>query len=689
MAGKHPENLKDLNEIKVTPNVEEFAKDLAQEIEEAEAARAGWKAKDEALEKQRFGIRDERVSPWVGASNASLPLIDSDIRAMKPHYVNINLRSTPIIKYIGFGPEDQTAAKKRERLRDWQIRTKMDFFKPYVIGVDKVLQSSAVVFKTIWNYATRKYTEVIDLNDLDEEFIDAIFDDESLMAIAEQRQLDAETPEDVLFTIFLEEFSPDLEFEENEEAIRGAIEKIRAGEERVEVNLIEREHDEAQLIACDLRKDVVIPTDTQDIQKARFIDYPYWQTKNDIKISIRDGKFRKFDDQQIEEWVSDASKIDTNLNERTNISQITENSELILLHETCVWYDIDNDGILERCIMTWPDNDPTAVLRFIELPYDHGRWPYAVVSRELLGYSIYENRGIPELANDFQVGVTDQFNMMVNNSTILNNPPLVYNRDLLTNHRNLKYNPGGPIETKDIDRAFKFLQVPNIDQGNFLETMKVLKSWDQERLGNISFGFASPNNEGGKRTATEAQKMAQVFDVNVSLDLQVFQDQMKEVFYQIDALWEQFGPEEEEIAITGQEPERISRRETQGRFNIVPNGRIDNTSPQVRAIIADNLLRTYVNDPDIKQGELKQLHLEMIDISYAERLLKTDQEKLQEQQILMNQQEQAKLNAVLEQVEMTRIGNELEMEKETAQARLDVLKARLLEPIEGKKYAPN
>jgi hypothetical protein len=220
--------------------------------------------------------------------------------------------------------------------------------------------------------------------------------------------------------------------------------------------------------------------------------------------------------------------------------------------------------------------------------------------------------------------------------------------------------------------------------------MAILKAWSQERGGNIQFGFTDSLNEGGmqgKRSATEAAQLGGMHDIQVSLELQVFQEQMKEVYYQLDALWYQFGNEEEEIIITGENPAKVSRREIQGRFNIVPNGRIDNTNPAIRLAISRGLLEAFLNNPSINQGPLLKLYLDYVDSKYSKLLIKSPEQVQQEQMQQMKMVEYQKAVAMGDANKMKAIETQLKITEQTAQQRLDIQKEVILAPITGKKYS--
>ena len=197
----------------------------------------------------------------------------------------------------------------------------------------------------------------------------------------------------------------------------------------------------------------------------------------------------------------------------------------------------------------------------------------------------------------------------------------------------------------------------------------------------MSSGLTAPNNNPGggmqgNKTAKEIGLVEQLQSEVQALDLQVFQDQMADVYYQIDSLYEQFGSDQEEILITGEKPIKISRAEIQGKFNIVPNGKLDNSNPQLRMNKAFNLMRVFLNDPMINQRELKEHFLIESDVRLAKLLLKTPEQLAQESQQQMQQQQAAKSESIQTQLGL-----------KTAADNLEVRKAAMMVPIEGKKYA--
>lgn len=664
---KHPESLKEVNAIKITQEVRDFAINLAKEIDEEKTNRSDWEIKIDKLTKLRFGYREKKAYPWPKCANYSIPLIDSHIYSIKPAYINLAYGISPICTFEPFGGEDIENAGKKEVLFDWRMRTKVKFFNDYVIGTDKMLGQGVVVFKIVWEYTTRTYTDFFDIEDLG---------DETKKALDDER-----VTNEMLQKILIEELGIDDEFEENIDEMKRVIEEFRSGETEFELTLVEIEHNRPQVSARDVREDLVIPTDTTDLQYARFIQDNLWKMANEIKKDMRDEKYETYDNDAIEKWATDKEKPSSK-----------HTDQLILLHPVCCWYDINDDGIKERCIITYPENNPEDVLRFIEIPYDHGKFPYEDVRRELIDAGIYKSRSICELDEDYQVGITQAVNQAEDNGTIVNRPVIVTRRGAVTNIKNRSYVPGETVETTGSPDDYQIRQTTNISQPALFQFAQYLKAWADQRLGNITAASSDPTNlpgqaQGGKKTAKEITMLEGLQGKVEALDLIIFQMQMARIYDQIDALYDQYGDEEEEVLTTGEKPIKVNRREIQGKRDIVPNGRLDNTNPQLRAQKSFNLMKMFIGDADIKQYELKKLFLIDYDHRIAKKILYTQEEKAQMEEQRNNALKQMRDKAISEGIDLKQIDIMLEVYKETLLMPVEVEKAKKLAPIEGKPHS--
>lgn len=663
----NPEALSKLNSLEITPELKAFTTDLFSDIEDEKQKRAWWDSTTDDYINMRYGIRSRKDFPWPNCANYVIPLIDADINRLKPAYAGL-IDVYPIVIFEPYGQTDMEASEMREVYFDWLLKAKMNYFENYMLGIDYLLEQGIVIWKITWKYATRNYTREIDLRESDPKVLEALYS--------------AFVTDEMLAQVFLEEFQIDDSHEENLKAVQKAVQGFRRGKSTFTLLLKETVDDQPEVTPCSLRYDVVFPVETTNLNNARFIDFRFQVAKNDIKIAMKDEKYKTYGDSEIDGWAT-AWAADQKNRQRQKTVTTQPDEDLVWLHETCVWRDINNDGIKERCIVTWPHGKPEDILRFIELPYEHGMWPYVACKREINDPGFFSSRGIPALDADFQLGISTGFNQSVDNGTITNTPQIKYKENSVANIRNVRYVPGERIKITGSMDDYQVTSLGNPSQQYLLQSGQYLKAWANERIGNLTSGLSQSNNQAGQgsqgqKTAKEINVVEQVGSEQQSLDLQVFQNQMAGVYFQIDALDNQFGDQDTIEFVSDGEYQKLTRKEIQGRFKYVPNGRLDNSNPQLRVSKAFNLLRMFLNDPDIKQRELKRMVLDDFDVRIARKLFKTDQEVAQEQKQQAAQQQQTKDDAMHSAVGMKVINDNLEIRK-----------AALLVPIEGREYAPN
>lgn len=668
MSDKNPESLERVKEIKITDEVTDFVASLDRDIEEEKGYRGDWENRIDSYTRKRYGIRAKKTFPWVGSANFVLPQIDSDINRLKPAYINLAYGVSPIVTFEPFGPEDVVPARKRELLFDWRMRTQVKFFKEYALGCDYMLHNGFKVYRTGWKFETRKYCKYLDLADLDKNILDTIYM--------------PEVDDNTLFHVIAEEMRPDMTLQENVDEIKRVVGEFRQGKTSFEFEFVEKSENRVEVKACNPRDEIVFPVDTCDIQEARFIDYRFYKSKNSVRRDMESGKYREFDEDTIESWTKasgeSGSDLVKNIRDGKNSSYRSASDEVVL-HEVATWYDINDDGIEERVLITYPEGSPSDILRFIEVPYDHGLFPYVVVRREINDAEILSSRGIPALDDDFQTGISTIFNQDIDAGTISTTPTVVARKNSVKNLRNLRYVPGQVVETENGAADYTVTQNPNLGQAGRFASMQYLKSWANDRIGNTSAAISQTNNSPGNgpqgsKTAREVSAIESNSGMMQSMDLLVFQNQMVELYYQIDSLYNQFGDEEEVMMITNERSLKVSRRETQGKFNIIPNGRLDNANPALRAQKMLAMLQMFINDPYIRQDAIRKVYLDDYDVRISQQLLKTPEEMAREaQQQIQSQNDQLQTALIMQK----------------GRDNLEIRKEAILAPIQGRKYGPD
>lgn len=684
----NPEALSQLNSLEITAELGQFANEMLEEIDMEKQKRAWWDSTTDEYINQRYGIRPKKNFPWENCANYVIPLIDADINRLKPSYAGL-IDVFPIVIFEPYGKTDIEASEKREIYFDWLLRAKMDYFQNYMLGIDYLLEQGIVVWKITWKYSTRTYTEEVDLRDIDPKVLQALYS--------------PVVTDDMLSQVFTEEFNIDTSHEANMQAVQKCISQFRVGKSEFSLLLTETVDDCPEVTPCSLRYDIVFPVETTDINNARFIDYRFQISKNDMKIAMRDEKYKSYSDETIDKWAT-AWAADQKNRQRIKTVTTQPDEDMIWCHETCVWRDVNGDGIMERCIMTYPHGDPADILRFIELPYEHGEWPYKACKREINDPGYFSSRGIPALDADFQQGISTSFNQSVDNGTITNTPQIKYKENSIANIRNVKYVPGERIKITGNMDDYQVSMLGNPSQQFLFQSGQYLKSWANERVGNTGSGLSQVNNQSGSgqsgnKSAKEINVVEQIGSQQMALDLQIFQNQMSGVYFQIDALDNQFGDQETVEFVSDGQFQQSTRKEIQGRFKYVPNGRLDNSNPELRITKSINMLKMFLNDPDVNQRPLKRWVMDNMDVKIAGKLFKTDEQKAQEQQQSQQAQAQQKQEALQtalglkkadSQIKVQEIGqlDQLDVHKYALEMLIDVHKAALLEPIEGKEYAP-
>jgi hypothetical protein len=271
------------------------------------------------------------------------------------------------------------------------------------------------------------------------------------------------------------------------------------------------------------------------------------------------------------------------------------------------------------------------------------------------------------------------FNQDIDAGTISTTPTVVTRKNSVKNLRNLRYVPGQVVETENGTSDYTVVQNSNLGQANRFNNMQYLKAWANDRIGNITAAISQQNNTPGngpqgQKTAKEVGAIEATSGALQSMDLLIFQNQMVDLYYQIDSLYEQFGDEQVEFLITNEQPIRMSREEIQGRFNIVPNGRLDNSNPMLRSQKSLALLQMFMNHSMIRQDQLIRMYLDDNDVRIAQKLIKTPQE--------LQADQQAQIASQVDQLQTA-------LKMQDAKNMMEVKKEAMLAPITGRKYASN
>jgi len=637
---RNPEALEVTNQVGGSTS-DDFIKDLESKIQKDISDRSVRDDKLIRYYKKRYGVRPiSKTFPWPGASNIHIFLTDEKIRKMKPNYINIAFEGDPVVTFEALGATAIENATTAENLMDWLLKyymnqaPGMNYFKSLSIGVDRMLEKGKGFLKVVWDYQDIHTTTFLDVENLPGEIIQAISDplitDEQLLEVIYQfTDLRVDIDEDVVWA-------------------NRMVSEFREGKTIIKYRAKTVIYDGPRVIAVD-DKDLIVPSFTTDIETATRITHRMYLTENDLKIAKRNGKFKpKAVDKALEfrkttargdvgDKILSISALLEQKKNREGVSEFSKDSELYEVWEVYTWKDIDGDGVDEKVVITYHPASK-AILREIEFPYNHYKWPFVVLDFELNDDRFYSQRGLPEMLDNYQTELTVQENAKLDRMTLANTLQFKYRIGAI-NPKNIKFIPGQGIPVHRMD-DLQELPISNMDI-SFDTEMEKIRKLSETYIGQPDIDAGSLSG-GERKTAFEVSEVVSLGKQIFSFDARLFKDSLYKLYSQIFALWTQYGPNVAEVRVTGKKPLQVSKMDLRGRFNIVPTGDFTLLARTLEVQKSFSELQLALTDQSGAMDKYAawERYLRKSDPKNVERLLNTREEYDQTQQLIAQQQQQ-------------------------------------------------
>lgn len=659
---------------------------ICADVQFAQFDRTQWENRTAKWFRQRFGLRDEKTFPWPKASNIHLPLTDSQCRNFMAKLHRLVFGSVPLVSAEGQGPEDQKEVNDAELFMDWLCRFRMrDFQKQVTIGNSKIAEQGFGVFKVIWEHRTRVVREVMNLqHDLPDQLQHVV-----LMLrnqVPEGMQIPPDFiqgiasvggPEDYAKKMLIEEYEFDEEGQDKAK-IERIIKQLKDPTiEEIKFDYLETIYDAPRLMAIE-PKDFVVPGDTTDLQSARVACHRMYMPIEELEERERVGLYKNVSKilPRTGDSLSpvrsgtrlysydDFEALTIEKKSKEGVQNSPTHSSFREIWEVHFWHRPEPDDKLQRWVMTI-DRQTKTVLRFVPLPYDHGRLPFIQVAREIVDPRFHSSRGIPEMVEGMQTELNVTLNQQVDRETLINAPWYTYIGNSGFSPRSLRFIPGQgvPVRTHD---DIKFPVIVDANKGVWETRRQELKAWAEQYVGAQDFGLRSQTNQGGDkgggRTATEIQQIGQLSDLLFGMDAAVYSDQFKEIFEQIWALWMQYGDDEVWIRVMNKPPRKMTKREIVGNFDFRFTGKADTSNPLLQAQKAQFRLQALLPFSDqplpatdnktfmIRKADLIEDYLQKDDPRAALRVL--HELTPEELQMMQQQQQEAQQQQMMQGLAM-------------------------------------
>lgn len=656
-------------------DIAELISNYRGEYDLARNANQEWIAKQEKWYKKRYGIRPAQTFPWAGASNLHLPLQDKTIRKLKPEYVGILWNASPLCEFASRDASGVERAEKASWYFDWLVRTEMQSFPDVCVIADKVMEKGFYIAKTIYEKKTEPRTVVLLRDEMRAEL------EKNLTDKMEADILDNPEKMEILFQAMSAIWKFDRTDERDNSKMVAIANELYKGTPAIEFTIEQTTYDAPRIIPLE-PEEVTVPVGTEsvlDLEKAEWIDHRYTVTPAQLWADALSGKWKKSVAREIlnlknidpdnlagskfKDSIKDNATRDSLLGKGLIQKELREGTSgsdrtnLITLHEVCMWYDSDGDGREERHILDYCEDYRSEDLRFIKYPLDMTCWPYVKIPFEITDNRHYSPRGTVEIQDPLATALNVQENQKINRQTLVSTPTLFYDPAKF-NPGNMKFIPGQPVKVKmPVNQSVQWMLPPGGDS-TYVYEEAALKTWGEEVIGSPD-SAASRLNVGGtsRKTATEMNITGNEQISTRQLDLQIGQAAFSLIYQRIWSLEMQFGPDYRMAPASADgTPTKITKQEMFGQFLFTPGGKFGAQNPVLEAQKAFRRFELFNNDPFIDQYELRREMLAKDDERMAERLMKTKEQLVQEGEAMQRQQDMQEEKNFKKAIVMSRLG---------------------------------
>lgn len=560
-----------------------------------------WAINQDKWNKLRMRTKKDKTHPFIGCSNLRMPTAESKIRKAKSALINVVYGIRPVVQVLPSPSGNEQTANKIEKFLDHIIMDVIGAKQKSVIAIDQELEKGFYLLKPFWNIEMTTRIEKYSIDDLSVEETLALYDPN----IGEEEIVQ-------MLIDYLEVDMSDRVAADNEEELRRVAKDIMSGKEEISCEIKDVIKDQPDFALVSPER-CYVPSDSGfDPEECSLICHEMFMPLRQLKLN---SKEKGWDQSAVSEI--DACK-EINYNDSSHLTDITKDmregidrlnnpSQLVRIWEVYLWYDINGDGVDEKCVVTCAP-DFSKVLRTITLPFKSGKFPFVKLFYELTDDRWFSHRGIPEIIEDIIKEIDIQHMQKIDQQTIRNTPMFLY-RAGMVNPNMVKFvpNQGIPVHgLNQLDDTFKVVNSnnPNVEF-SYEREEQILKATADELIGDVDYTLQSQINRRQPRTLGEVNLQANSAQRVFSLDADLHTAQFTKLFNWIWELWCQYGSDEYEFSYFGKEgweKIKLSREEIQGKYKITVRGNDQNTNPQVNIQKAQTVLQIVSNPMALQTG---------------------------------------------------------------------------------------
>lgn len=627
---------------------------LLRAVSDADTDMLGWLKKQAELVKLRLGDRRPKSTPWRGASNISVPLIDGIIRRFKPGIASLVVDADPIAHFQSQEPSDFETARNVEPFFTFLFREYMDTTFSTIRLVDLIAWRGHAYTREGWSYRTAPEVRICVVRHLFPGGVEEI--QELARQLSEQAGQEI-PPEDIVSTKFENEYGLSRESEEDMLVLTQIVPKVMAGAEYVRVRTRTVCEDRPSWKALD-PINVIVPQD-QNPETAEFFCVVHHMTPDRLKSMARDGHLRMDRvNRLIEQGTRSAPGehfTSPSDGERQQIIQIMDrkagtstrrvsgqSSGLIPVWEVFCYLDLGT-GERERCILWYAPKNTGGTdgmaLSLIEYPFPFDTWPITYYPFEAAARPI-DNRGIAEMLRPHQKIVNAHHNARIDAAQITLAPVLQMRAAGAANlKKGLRWAPGSIIPVGQVGDVAPIVQDLRI-LGALLQEEQSEQRLAETYVGVFDATLTNLAQGRERRTATEIDAVSAVSSSIFGLDAKVFQTAFSKSLRKVWRLYMDLGPEELFFRVQNEELPRSAKKSELSRdYDIRAAGTPANTSRTFQIRSLQSILQIIMNPIILQSGRtdwplLVEQLIKLMDVNVAKSIIRPPQESTAVQQVL-------------------------------------------------------
>jgi hypothetical protein len=646
----------------LSPKLGGQIKNLSERVKDADNANADWLKKQLGYIKRRFGKKRKRRTPWAGASNINMPLVDGIVRRWRPGITALILDANPVAHFVAQETKDLDPARTVEPFFMWLFIDHMDTPPEVAKLADLIAYRGHSYVREGWDYETSTDSRVVNAADLFPGGAQQWAQQQIQAQQGQEGSPEDLQPETVIAQKLIEEYELNPQSQPvMAEAIRAAS-KILQGAPFVRITYERVIKDRPAWKALDPINTIV--EQEGDPEKAPFFCVIHRLTNDQILRKAKDGTFtpelatavvRKMGENKSgSESSANRSggaggsnlrqQIRDFLDRRGGVRRVDSNR--VKTPRTDVWelfcrLDLNGDGLEERCIL-WYAPEFDLPLAFTHYPFNFDTWPITCFMLEPQADRPVDSRGMPEMLNDLAKLVDHYHNSRVDASQITLSPVFAQRQTSLGFENNMQWRPGAIFQVAEHGDIAPIQHDLRILQALFGEEQSNQRA-AENYVGTFDATLNQLSRPTERRTAAEVHAISQLSTDVFGLDARLFQINMGRSFKKIWSLWQEWGAEKTFFRVQGEPQPRVAKKSELGYdYDIHPAGTPSSTNKQFLMANMREILQIVIQDQTgrFDVGALLKAYFDLIDPKIAKIVVRSPEQTQAAQTVMQAAQQQ-------------------------------------------------